>query len=54
VLLKKHAGDMVNLENDIVGKYVEKLLSNAAAQSGKEPASSSKGLSLEYLQANGF
>lgn len=48
VLLKKHAGDTVNLENDIVGKYVQKLLSNAA------PAPSSLGLTLEYLQANGF
>lgn len=54
VLLKKHAGDMVNLENDIVGKYVQKLLSDITAESGKEPVSSDKGLTLEYLQANGF
>lgn len=54
VLLKKHAGDMVNLENDIVGKYVQKLLSDVAAEPGKKPASSGNGLSLEYLQANGF
>ena len=47
VLLKKHAGDVVNLENDIVGKYVQKLLSGAA---GSQPS----GLTLEYLQANGF
>ena len=25
-LLKKNAGDSVNLENDIVGKYVEKFI----------------------------
>ncbi|MBQ6391103.1 MAG: riboflavin synthase [Eggerthellaceae bacterium] len=54
VLLKKRAGDMVNLENDIVGKYVQKLLSDITAESGKEPVSSGKGLTLEYLQANGF
>ena len=54
VLLKKRAGDMVNLENDIVGKYVQKLLSDITAESGKEPVSSDKGLTLEYLQANGF
>ena len=54
VLLKKHAGDMVNLENDIVGKYVQKLLSDISAEPGKEPVSSGKGLTLEYLQANGF
>ena len=47
VLLKKHAGDVVNLENDIVGKYVQKLLSGAT---GGQPS----GLTLEYLQANGF
>ncbi|MDO4401132.1 MAG: riboflavin synthase [Coriobacteriia bacterium] len=48
VLLKKRAGDVVNLENDVVGKYVQRLLGNAAGK----PASSS--LTLEYLQANGF
>ena len=47
VLLKKRAGDVVNLENDIVGKYVQKLLSGAT---GSQPS----GLTLEYLQANGF
>lgn len=47
VLLKKHAGDVVNLENDIVGKYVQKLLSGTT---GSQPS----GLTLEYLQANGF
>ena len=46
VLLKKRAGDVVNLENDIVGKYVQKLLGNAPGVSS--------GLTLEYLQANGF
>ncbi len=47
VLLKKRAGDVVNLENDIVGKYVQKLLAGAG---GSRPS----GLTLEYLQANGF
>ena len=42
-LLKKRAGDLVNLENDIVGKYVQKLL-----------ASKEGGITLEYLQENGF
>lgn len=48
VLLKKRAGDVVNLENDIVGKYVQKLLANGAAG---QPESS---LTLEYLQECGF
>ena len=62
VLLKKRAGDVVNLENDIVGKYVQKLLSNAAAspagasamKATSGPMPSREGLTLEYLQANGF
>jgi riboflavin synthase len=53
VLLKKHAGDVVNLENDIVGKYVQKLLGHAG---GASPASgpAEGALSLEYLQSHGF
>jgi riboflavin synthase alpha subunit len=38
---------VVNLENDIVGKYVQKLL--GAAAPGK-----SGGLTLEYLAEQGF
>lgn len=45
VLLKKRAGDVVNLENDIVGKYVQKLLSGSAPQGG---------ITFEYLRENGF
>lgn len=48
VLLKKRAGDVVNLENDIIGKYVQRLLGQGAV-----PATGSS-LTLEYLQANGF
>lgn len=42
-LTGKHAGEVVNLENDMIVKYVEKLM--------KQPQ---KGLSLDFLQANGF
>ena len=42
-LTGKRSGDVVNLENDMIVKYVEKLM--------KQPQ---KGLSLEFLQANGF
>ena len=42
-LTGKPAGEVVNLENDMIVKYVEKLM--------KQPQ---KGLSLEFLQANGF
>lgn len=53
VLLQKRVGDLVNLENDIVGKYVQRLLSTATG-SGGAAASQASSLSLEYLRANGF
>jgi len=46
VLSDKKAGDVVNLENDIVGKYVEKLMSF------KE--SSKSNISMNFLAENGF
>lgn len=45
---KKRAGDIVNLETDIIGKYVEKLLHPAP-----EPERRG-GISLEFLAENGF
>lgn len=50
VLLKKRAGDVVNLENDIIGKYVQKLLAGAAT----EAAPTESGITMEYLIENGF
>ena len=40
----KSAGDSVNLESDIIGKYVERLL----------PGRSGDGVSLDLLKKNGF
>ena len=40
----KSSGDTVNLENDIIGKYVERLLSGRMEQ----------GVSLDVLKQNGF
>ena len=45
-LLDKNPGDTVNLENDIIAKYVERLLS---ANTEKK-----SGLNLEILARNGF
>ncbi|WAH37880.1 riboflavin synthase [Alicyclobacillus dauci] len=42
-------GDVVNLECDVIAKYVERLL--GFGQSAREPASA---LSFEFLQKNGF
>ncbi len=47
VLGAKKAGDIVNLENDIIGKYVEKLMKPA-----ETPRSG--GITMEFLAKNGF
>ena len=50
-LLKKKPGSRVNLENDIVGKYIQKLM-------GLEPAikdnNQSSGITKEFLEEYGF
>ena len=48
-LLKKKAGDVVNLENDIVGKYVQRLL----GQPQPEQPHRSR-ITEEFLRENGF
>ena len=44
----KGPGDVVNLEADLIGKYVEKLLRPAEAPAPRG------GISLEFLSENGF
>lgn len=44
-LTSKRIGEVVNLENDMIAKYVEKLMI---------PKQAGGGLSLEFLQENGF
>ena len=48
-LTSKKVGDTVNLENDIIGKYVGKLMSYDKGES-----SSKKELSMDTLISNGF
>ena len=49
VLGRKGPGDIVNLETDIIGKYVEKLLRPTA-----DSAPRNISISLEFLTENGF
>ncbi|MBO5424182.1 MAG: riboflavin synthase [Lachnospiraceae bacterium] len=49
-LLTKKVGDVVNLENDVVGKYVEKLLGYKDEKESKH----SSGISEDFLIKNGF
>lgn len=59
-LLRHRAGDVVNLENDVLAKYVEKLLglqgnSDEDAVNGVEPPhGTEKGITMDFLIANGF
>lgn len=48
ILSQKKCGDIVNLENDIVGKYVEKLLMPQKAEKKQS------GITLDFLTKNGF
>ena len=64
ILSEKKNGDMVNLENDCIGKYVAKLLqpyqgntsgdlhSDGSSDSSSHPVSS--GITAEFLLQNGF
>lgn len=47
-LLRKKMGDEVNLECDMVGKYIEKLVSV------KEETNTKKGIDINFLSENGF
>ena len=46
-LLKKKPGAVVNLENDMIGKYVEKLMR-------KESEGGGRSLTLDFLKQHGF
>lgn len=47
-LLARRTGDMVNLETDIIAKYVERLMFPKEAEEKKS------GIDLEFLRENGF
>ncbi len=61
ILLEKKVGSLINIENDIVGKYVEKLLTpgNVGGEGAQDKEASSAGqgspgLSMEFLAEHGF
>lgn len=55
-LLTKKAGDIVNLENDIVGKYIDKLMHFDCSENSEESNTKeeSGGISMDFLSQNGF
>ena len=52
ILLDKKPGDTVNLENDLVGKYVERLLTFSGEDQEEQKPSS--GITMEFLMEHGF
>ncbi|MDD6383704.1 MAG: riboflavin synthase [Selenomonadaceae bacterium] len=51
----RKAGDCINIENDVIGKYVAKLLSGACGTAGgAEPSGQPEGLTKDFLIKNGF
>ncbi len=56
-LLMRKPGDTVNLENDVIGKYVEKLLgykNPSFVEKLGESEGKTGGISAEFLMKNGF
>ena len=53
-LLSKQNGDTVNLENDIIGKYVDKLLTFAGNGNLVQANSKKSGIDLDFLAKNDF
>jgi len=53
VLAHKKGGDSVNIECDVLGKYVDHLLHYGSAAQNEEPGKTT-GISRDFLAANGF
>lgn len=51
-LTSKKIGDTVNLENDVIGKYVQKLFVGTRLVTSENQ--DNKGISLDFLESNGF
>lgn len=51
-LLNKRPGEIVNLENDVVGKYIEKLIQPYCSDSNKKEQASK--ITMEFLQNYGL
>ena len=49
----RKTGDTVNLETDIIGRYVDKLM-RLGAPDAQEPAPAPAGITAAFLAANGF
>ncbi|HCB99841.1 MAG TPA: riboflavin synthase [Ruminococcaceae bacterium] len=53
-LLEKKEGDLVNLENDPIGKYVQKFYFAERGKMTAAPAVQNKEITMDFLKSNGF
>ena len=49
-LSRRKSGDIVNLENDVIGKYVEKLLQPAVTT----PKTEASSITIDFIEKYGF
>lgn len=54
IILEKGTGDIVNLENDVIGKYVGRLLSFKEDMPVNNISSSTPEITMDFLMENGF
>ena len=52
-LSERRRGDIVNLENDLIGKYVEKFINPPSTEGDLESVKKSN-IDLDFLKENGF
>ena len=53
-LLGKKPGELVNLENDVIGKYVERLLGGQLGTAVETTTKSESGITMDFLLEHGF
>ena len=54
ILLEKVPGDSVNLENDVIGKYVERLLGLKNDENSQTETKKDSKITMEFLEEFGF
>ena len=53
-MLSKRVGDEVNLENDIIAKYVQRLLNRGVGTVYDATTKNQSRITMEFLAENGF
>ncbi len=53
-LASKKVGDVLNLENDLIGKYVERLIAQPLSDLSEQARKKQTGITKEFLSQHGF